>query len=188
MQLFIDFLPILAFVVAYWLTNIKTAITVIMVATVLQVAITWLVKRTVSKMLLASTSVLIVTGIISLVIDNDLVFKWKPTILNWAFGLAFLASRYVGNKPMVQRLLDSVANNEISLRPQDWQRLNLMWTGYFLFLGAANLFVAYNYSEGVWVNFKLFGLLGMTLVFVMLQALWLTRRNQSASTDGSAEN
>lgn len=188
MQLFIDFLPIVAFVIAYWLTNIKTAIAVIMVAMTLQVAITWMIKRTVNKMLLASTALVVVLGAISLAIDNDLVFKWKPTVLNWAFGLAFLVSRYVSDKPMVQRLLDSVANGEINLLPQDWQRLNLMWTVFFLVSGAANLFVAYNFSEGVWVNFKLFGLLGMTLVFVMLQALWLTRRNQAASTEGSAEN
>lgn len=188
MQLLIDFLPIVAFVIAYWLTNIKTAIAVIMVAMTLQVAITWVIKRTVNKMLLASTALVVVLGAISLAIDNDLVFKWKPTVLNWAFGLAFLVSRYVSDKPMVQRLLDSVANGEINLLPQDWQRLNLMWAGFFLLSGAANLFVAYNFSEGVWVNFKLFGLLGMTLVFVMLQALWLTRRNQAASTDGSVEN
>jgi intracellular septation protein len=188
MQLLIDFLPIVAFVIAYWLTDIKTAIAVIMVAMILQVLITWAVKRTVSKMLLASAALVVVLGAISLAIDNDLVFKWKPTVLNWAFGAAFLVSRYAGSKPMVQRLLESVAKGEINLLPRDWQLLNLMWAGFFLLSGSANLFVAYNFSEGIWVNFKLFGLLGMTLVFVMLQALWLSRRNLPAGTDSPAEN
>ena len=188
MQLLIDFLPIVAFVIAYWLTDIKTAIAVIMVAMILQVLITWAVKRTVSKMLLASAALVVVLGAISLAIDNDLVFKWKPTVLNWAFGTAFLVSRYAGSKPMVQRLLESVAKGEINLLPRDWQLLNLMWAGFFLLSGSANLFVAYNFSEGIWVNFKLFGLLGMTLVFVMLQALWLSRRNLPSGTDKPAEN
>ncbi|MCL4790796.1 MAG: septation protein IspZ [Gammaproteobacteria bacterium] len=188
MQLFIDFLPIVAFVIAYWLADIKTAIAVIMVAMSLQVAITWVVKRTVSKMLLASAALVVVLGAISLAIDNDLVFKWKPTVLNWAFAAVFLVSRYAGNKPMVQRLLESIAKGEINLLPRDWQRLNLMWAGFFLLSGAANLFVAYNFPEGVWVNFKLFGLLGMTLVFVMLQALWLSRRSLPADTETPAED
>lgn len=183
MQLFIDFLPIVAFVIAYWLTDIKTAMLVIMAAMSLQVVITYAVKRTVSRMLLASAALVVVLGGISLAIDNDLVFKWKPTVLNWAFGAIFLVSRYASAKPMVQRLLESVAKGEINLLPQDWQRLNLMWAGFFLFSGAANLFVAYNYSEGVWVNFKLFGLLGMTLVFVLLQALWLSRRSLPVETE-----
>ena len=130
----------------------------------------------------------VVLGAVSLAIDNDLVFKWKPTVLNWAFGAVFLVSRYAGSKPMVQRLLESVAKGEINLLPRDWQRLNLMWAGFFLVSGAANLFVAYNFSEGIWVNFKLFGLLGMTLVFVMLQALWLSRRSLPAEPDRPAEN
>lgn len=188
MQLLIDFLPIVAFVIAYWLTDIKTAIAVIMVAMILQVVITYALKRTVSRMLLASAGLVVVLGAVSLAIDNDLVFKWKPTVLNWAFGAVFLVSRYAGAKPMVQRLLESVAKGEISLLPRDWQKLNLMWTGFFLLSGAANLFVAYNFSEGIWVNFKLFGLLGMTLVFVMLQAVWLSRRSLPTDTGNSAEH
>ncbi len=134
-------------------------------------------------MLLASAALVVVLGTISLAIDNDLVFKWKPTVLNWALGIAFLVSRYTSSKPIVQRLLESVAKDEIRLPPQDWQRLNLMWSGFFLLSGAANLFVAYNFSEGTWVNFKLFGLLGMTLAFVLLQGLWLSRRSMPGETE-----
>jgi intracellular septation protein len=176
MQVLIDFLPVVAFVVAYWLTDIKTAIAVIMIAMAAQVAITYAIKRTVNRMLLASAGLVIVLGGISLVINNDLVFKWKPTVLNWAFAIVFLGSRFIGDRPVVQRLMQSVAKDEIVLPARDWQRLNLMWVAFFLLSGAANLFVAYQFPENVWVNFKLFGLLGMTLVFVLLQALWLSRR------------
>lgn len=188
MQIFIDFLPIVAFVVAYWLTDIKTAIAVIMVTMTLQVVITYVVKRTVSRMLLASAALVVVLGGISLAIDNDLVFKWKPTVLNWAFCAVLLVSRYASSKPMMQRLLESVAKGEINLLPQDWQRLNLMWAGFFLLSGAANIYVAYNFSEGVWVNFKLFGLLGMTVAFVLLQAFWLSRHGLPAESESRTEN
>ena len=175
MQLLIDFLPIVAFVIAYWLADSKTAIAVIMLAMTLQVLITWAVKRTVSKMLLASAALVVVLGAVSLAIDNDLVFKWKPTVLNWAFGAVFLVSRYAGTKPMVQRLLESVAKGEINLLPRDWQRLNLMWVAFFLVSGAANLFVAFRFSTDTWVNFKLFGGMGLMLAFVVAQSLLLAK-------------
>ena len=176
MQALVDLLPIVAFAVTYWLTrNMQTAILVIMVAISLQVAVIWIVKRTVSRMLLTSAVLVVVLGGISLLLNNDLVFKWKPTVLNWLFGAIFLGSRYIGDRTIAQRILDSVARDEFRLSPAEWQKLNLMWVAFFLVSGAANIFVAYRFPEGVWVNFKLFGLTGMTLVFALLQGLWLSR-------------
>lgn len=182
MQIFVDFLPVVAFVVAYWLTDIKTAIVVIMAAMAAQVAITYALKRTVNRMLLASAALVIVLGGVSLLINNDLVFKWKPTIFNWVLAIVFLGSRFIGDRPVVQRLMQSVAKEEIVLAAPDWQRLNLMWVAFFIVSGAANLIVAYRFSENVWVNFKLFGLLGMTLVFVLAQAFWLSKRMPETDT------
>lgn len=177
MQPVVDLLPLLAFVATYWLTrDMQTAIMVIMVAISLQVAIIWLVKRTVSRMLLASATLVVVLGGISLLLDNDLVFKWKPTVLNWLFAAIFLGSRYIGDRTVAQRILDSIARDEFKLSPADWQKLNLMWVAFFLVSGAANIIVAYRFPEGVWVNFKLFGLTGMTLAFALLQGLWLSNR------------
>jgi intracellular septation protein len=185
MQAFVDFLPVVAFVVAYWLADFKTAVLVIMVAMVVQVAVTWLVKREVSRMTLASAGLVVVLGGVSLLLKNDLIFKWKPTVLNWAFAAVFLGSQFIGERPVVQRLLQSVSKGEISLAPRDWRTLNLMWVAFFLVSGAANIYVAYTFPENVWVNFKLFGLLGLTLVFVVLQAAWLSRREAApAETRG----
>ena len=176
MQPLIDLLPIIAFAVAFWLTDFHTAIAVIMAAMALQVAGTWLVKRTVSRMLLVSAALVIGLGGISLLLKNDLIFKWKPTVVNWLLATVFLASRYIGERPMAQRFTESVIKDEFTLSPKDWQRLNLMWVLFFLFLGAANIFVAYRYPESVWVNFKVFGLTGMTLAFVLLLGVWLSNR------------
>lgn len=177
MQALIDFLPLVAFAVAYWLTrDMHIAILVIMIAISLQVVVTWIVKRVVSSMLLASAGLVVVLGGISLFLDNPLVFKWKPTVLNWAFAAVFLGSRYIGDRPIVQRILESVAKDEFRLTPADWRALNRMWVTFFLISGAANIFVAYRFAEPVWVNFKLFGLTGMTLVFALIQGIWLSHR------------
>lgn len=177
MQTFVDFLPLLAFGIAYWLADMQTAIAVIMAVMTLQVLVTWLLGRKVSKMLLASAILIVVLGGISLLLNNDLFFKWKPTVLNWAFGAVFLGSRYIGERPIAQRILESVGNAELQLRPADWQRLNIMWVCFFIVAGAANIYVAYRYSETVWVNFKLFGLTAMTLVFAVFQGIWINKRS-----------
>lgn len=176
MQAFLDFLPVVAFVVAYWLADFQTAVLVIMVAMVIQVTVTWLVQRTVNRMTLASTVLVVVLGGISLLLKNELIFKWKPTILNWAFAAIFLGSQFIGDRPIAQRLMQSMAKTDFNLRAADWRTLNLMWVGFFIVSGAANLYVAYNFPENVWVNFKLFGLMGLTFLFVLAQAAWLSKR------------
>ncbi|GMW05753.1 MAG: hypothetical protein AMXMBFR8_05500 [Nevskiales bacterium] len=186
MQAFLDFLPVVAFVVAYWLSDFKTAVAVIMVAMVLQIAVLWLLKRPISRMTLASAALVVVLGSISLLLQNDLIFKWKPTILNWAFAAVFLVSRFIGQKTAIQRLLQSVSPEQVTLSERDWRRLNLMWVAFFVVSGAANLYVAYNFPETTWVNFKLFGLLGLTVVFVFIQAAWLARREGAAASDSTA--
>jgi len=176
MQILIDFLPVVAFVAAYWLADFKTAVLVIMVAVVLQAGITWLLKGSVNRLLLASAALVVVLGGGSLLLDNDLIFKWKPTVLNWVFAMIFLGSQYIGDRTIVQRLMDSMASEQFTLQPRDWVQLNMMWVWFFLVSGLANIVVAYNFSEAFWVNFKLFGLMGLTLVFVLVQAFWLNSR------------
>ncbi len=187
MQTFLDFLPVIAFVLAYWFTDFETAIGVIMVAVVFQVAITWWLKREVNRMLLASALLVVVLGGISLILNNDLIFKWKPTVLNWIFAAVFLGSQFIGDKTIVQRVIQGVAKEEIALSRPEWQQLNLMWVVYFAVAGLANIVVAYSFSEAFWVNFKLFGLLGLTLAFLVLQALWLSRRGALKEAEHSQE-
>jgi intracellular septation protein len=172
----LDLLPVIAFVGAYWLADFHTAILVIMAAMVLQAFLTWLFLRQVNRIFLASTTLVVVLGGISLLLKNELIFKWKPTILNWVFAVTFFLSAYIGEKPLIQRLMQTVAKEELSLTHDDWRTLNLMWVLYFIVAGAANIFVAYRFSEAIWVNFKLFGLFGLTFLFLILQAWWLTRR------------
>lgn len=185
MQSLFEFLPLLAFLVAYWQTDMRTAIVVLMVAMVVLVAGTWLIRRTVNRTQLVSAALVIVLGGISVYLDNPLFFKWKPTALNWGLAVAFLVSQYVGERSLTQRIFDSVGNGDIRLSAPDWRRLNLMWVAFFGVSGAANIFVAYRFPEAVWVNFKVFGLLGLTVVFLGAVFWWLNLRG--ALADGSSK-
>lgn len=183
MQTLLEFLPVIAFVIAYKLSDFKTAVVVIMVAMTLQIAVTWLLGRALNRMTLASAALVVIFGGVTLWLNNDLIFKWKPTILNWAFAAIFLGSHFIGSKTIAQRLLQSVSKTEFALADRDWRILNVMWVVFFLVSGAANLYVAYNFPEAFWVNFKLFGLLGLTVLFVLVQAAWLVRKDTSATAE-----
>jgi intracellular septation protein len=177
MQLLFDFLPIIAFFVAYKLANIYLATIVLIVATVLQVGIHWLRTRRVNPMHLVSAGLVLVFGGLTLLIHDAAFIMWKPTVVNWLFAAAFLASfsRRFGGRPLIQRLM-SAADAGLALSPPLWRRLNWLWIGFFLVMGAANLVVFRNFDEATWVNFKLFGMLGLTIAFIVVQGLWLASR------------
>lgn len=176
MQALLDFLPVIAFFATYVITDdINIAMIVIMVAISLQVAVTWLVKRTVSRMLLMSAALIIVFGGISLYLDNPIFFKWKPTVLYWVFAVVLIASHFIGEHPIIRRMMQSVSEGSFQLPDRVWIQLNLAWAVFFTFAGLTNIFVAYRYDEATWVNFKMFGLLGMTLGFLVLQSVWLSK-------------
>ena len=134
-------------------------------------------------MTLISTALVLILGGISLLLRNELIFKWKPTILFWIMAVVFMASQYIGQKPIAQRFLETAAKEEISVSHDDWRTVNLMWVVFFTTVGGINLYVAYTFPENVWVNFKLFGLTGLTFVFVLVQATWLARRETKPDTN-----
>lgn len=142
-----------------------------MVAMPVVLIIKWLTSRTVDRMYLGSTVALLVFGGVGLYFRNPVFFYWKPTILNWIIALVFLGSQWVGDKPIVQRMFGEAA----TLEHDQWVRLNLSWVLFFIVAGLLNIYVAYAFSEEIWVNFKVFGLMGLSLVFIIGQAFWLTR-------------
>ena len=171
MQLFIDYLPILIFFGAYFYEDIYFATTVLMVVMPIIMIVQWLVTRKLNRIYAVSTALVLVLGAATLLLRNPLFLYWKPTVLNWAIALAFLGSQFIGAKPFVQRMMGEAAK----LRDQQWQRLNLIWVTFFFAVGGINIYVAYSFSEPTWVKFKLFGMLGLTFAFVLIQTLWLMR-------------
>ena len=174
MQLLFDFLPIIAFFVAYKLANIYVATLVIIIATVLQVSVHWLRTRRVNPMHLVSAGLVLVFGGLTLAIRDAVFIMWKPTVVNWLFAAAFLVSLLprFGGRPLVQRLM-TATEAEFNLSPALWRRLNWMWIAFFLVMGAVNIAVFRYFDEATWVNFKLFGMLGLTLAFVVIQGFWI---------------
>ena len=172
MKIILDFLPIIVFFVAYHYAGVYAATGAIMVAMAVQICFQWLRDRTVNKMLLTSGILVGVFGGITLLLRDPIFIQWKPTVVNWMFAAAFLGSRYIGQKTLTQRVMGQA----IELEPLMWRQLNFMWVGNFTFLGVANLYVVYNFDEAIWVNFKLFGMFGLTIVMVLIQVLWIAAR------------
>jgi intracellular septation protein len=171
MKLLFDFFPILLFFIAYKTNGIFVATTVAIGATILQVAFSWIKHRQVETMHWITLVLIIVFGGATLLLQDEMFIKWKPTVINWLFGLAFLGSQVIGKRPLVERMI----SNALTLPEMIWRRLNMMWAFYFLSLGCINLYVVYNFDTETWVNFKLFGMLGLTLAFVVLQTIYLSR-------------
>jgi intracellular septation protein len=179
MQLLFDFLPVIAFFVAYKLADIYVATLVIIVAMILQVSIHWIRTRRINPMHLVSAGLVLVFGGLTLAIRDPVFIMWKPTVVDWLFAAAFLASQWplFGGRPLVQRLM-TATDAQFNLAPALWRRLNLMWVAFFVVMGAVNIVVFRNFDEATWVNFKLFGMLGLTFVFIIAQGFWIAARSR----------
>jgi intracellular septation protein len=172
MKLLVDFLPIVIFFVVYKMTNDLIFATAILIpATKLQMGYTWLTTKKIEKMQLVTLIMVVVLGGLTVALQDGQFIKWKPTIVNWLFGLAFLGSQFIGKKPVVQRLMEK----GIQLPSRIWRQLNFAWFVFFAVMGSLNLYVAFNYSEATWVDFKLFGMLGLTFVFILAQGIYMSR-------------
>ncbi len=166
-------------------TILATSIAII--ASFIQVSLYWLKNRRFEKMHIISLVLISVMGGITIAFGNPAFIQWKPTLLNWIFAGAFLGSQYVGEKSLVQRMM----GGQICLPELIWKRLNLSWVIFFIFSGLANLYVAFYYATDLdektrmdnWVNFKLFGLMGLTFVFVIAQGIYLSRYMKDESPD-----
>lgn len=196
MKLFTDFLPIILFFIAYKfgggiytfngqeydVAGIYVATAVMMVATLVQVIVSWLIHRKVEKQHSITLGLVLVLGGATLWLQNPEFVMWKPTAVNWLFALAFIGARVFTDKTLLERFLGS----HLSLPAHVWQRLNLAWILFFIFSGILNIYIAYWYSEDTWVNFKLFGSLAITLVFILGQGIYLSRHIKEPPKSGDA--
>ncbi|MDH5711136.1 MAG: septation protein A [Gammaproteobacteria bacterium] len=201
MKLLIDFFPIILFFISYhqasFLINntfigslldtskpeviqatiVATGIAI--VASFVQVGYHWLQTRKFEKMHLFSLALITVLGGLTIMFGDPDFVKWKPSALNWLFAAVFFVSFFIGEKTLVERAM----GNQIELPDTVWNRLNMAWVVFFIISGAANYYVAFHYGleldektrMDTWVDFKLYGLMGLTLVFIILQAIYLTR-------------
>lgn len=176
MQNLLNLLPLVAFVVGYYLRDIYLATQVLMVSMVLVAAIDWFMHGRVSRMHMLSTVLILLFGSATLLLHDPRFLKWKPTIFMWLVALAFLGSQWIGRQTLAQRMLQPTLPEQADLPRLVWLRANLAWVLCYALMGIANLWVAFNASERVWVNFKVFGLTAVTMLFAMGQAWWLHSR------------
>lgn len=188
MKLLIDFFPVLAFFIAYYIPDdltqrMYTATAAAIVAAFIQVGAYWYINRKFEKMHLVTLAIILVLGGMTLLFHDKRFFMWKPTVVNWLFAAAFLVSEFVGKKPLIQRMMDHAINIPAPI----WYTLNRSWIAFFIFSGAINLYVAFNFAENIWVNFKLFGILGLTLLFAIGQAFYLAKYMSEPGQDNSQQ-
>jgi len=171
MNFFFDFLPIILFFVAYKFAGLYAATAVGIVATICQISWLKFRKKKVDTMLWISLAVIVVLGGATLLLHDETFIKWKPTVLYWAFALVLGGARFLFQRNLMRRLLEE----KMELPDPAWERLNLSWIGFFAVMGVLNLYVAFNYPTDTWVNFKLFGGMGLMLVFVLIQGAMLSK-------------
>ena len=171
MKFLFDLFPVLLFFVAYKFFGIFAATGVAIAATFGQIAWVWHRHRKVDTMLWVTLAIVTLFGGATLFLHDATFIKWKPTVLYWLFAITLLVSQIAFNKNLIQAMMQK----QVTLPAKLWRNLNLAWVLFFTLMGGANLYVAFNYSENTWVNFKLFGILGLMLVFVLLQGLILAK-------------
>lgn len=202
MKLLFDLLPVILFFGAYklaggnpeasqqfaatWLGDgisagqapILLATAVAILATFGQIAWVWLRHRKVDTMLWVSLGIITVFGGATLFFHNPTFIKWKPTALYWLFAVVLAVSDLALRRNLIRKILEA----QVRLPDGVWTRLNLAWATFFALMGVLNLYVAYSFSEEMWVNFKLFGGMGLMLVFVVAQGFYLSRHITEETT------
>lgn len=147
------------------------ATVVVILATFAQIGWVWWRHGKVDKMLWISLGLIVVLGGMTIAFRDDTFIKWKPSVLYWVFAVVLLVSATLFGKNLIRAMLEA----QVDAPDHVWTKLNLAWALFFASMGFANLFVAMSFPTDIWVNFKLFGTMGLMFVFIIAQGLWLNR-------------
>jgi intracellular septation protein len=183
MKLLFDLLPVILFFAAFKLKGIFIATAVAIAASFLQIG--WMLARhkKVEPMMWASLGIIAVFGGATLILHNETYIKWKPTILYWLMAAVLVGGQLFFKKNGMKGLL----GGQMSLPDRSWNIMNLSWGIFFAVIGCVNLAVAYMFSTDVWVNFKLFGIMGCIFVFAIAQSMILGSKMVDGKVKGEEE-
>ena len=179
MKLLIDFFPIALFFAVFKLWGIYPATAVAIVATIVQIAYLRFKLGKVEPMQWLSLGVIVLFGGATLLAQDENFIKWKPTVLYWLMGAALV----VGQLLLRKNLIKSLMGGQVQLPDHAWNTLNWAWSGFFAAMGGLNLWIAYHFDTDTWVNFKMFGGLGLMLLFILVQAVYMSRFMQEKPQD-----
>jgi intracellular septation protein len=185
MNQLIEWLPLLAFFVVFKVFDIYWATAVLMLACVVQLCVHRYRTGKFKPMHIGTVALVLVLGSATLLLHDKRFIQLKPTLLLGVTAVAFLGSSFIGGQPLARRMLQSVFSEPLKVTAQAWHTLNLLWALWFALLAAANLYIAHNFAESVWVNFKVFGITAAMILFMVPQVLWLSGKTQTAPVEGA---
>lgn len=171
MKFFVDLFPVIAFFVVYQMRDMYDATAAVMMACAVQTFGYWLFARKFDRNHVLALALVIPFGALTLIFRDPTFIKWNGTVELWLLALGLIGSQYIGDRPLIERML----GKGFELPKELWSKLNLVWAAFFFLSGAANLYVAYNYAEETWVNFRMFGMTGLSVVFVAANLVWIMR-------------
>ena len=175
MKLLFELFPVLLFFVAYKIYGIYVATAVMIITSLLQALYLWRRDGAIPTMHWVTLGLVVFFGGLTLLLQDPTFVKIKPTIVNWLFASAFIIAPFIGGKTLPQRMMEA----NVELPESKWKSLNVAWILFFIVLGGLNVAVAFNFSEDAWVNFKLYGLMGLTFLFALAQGFYIARHMQS---------
>jgi intracellular septation protein len=185
MNQLLEWLPLLVFFLGFKFLGIYWATAALMVACVVQLVVHRLRSGHFKTMHIITVSVVLVLGSATLLLHDRRFIQWKPTVLLALASAAFLGSMFIGRQPLARRMLEAVFNEPLQVSARTWQLINLLWVCWFALLAAGNIYVAWNFTESVWVNFKVFGITAAMLVFMVPQVMWLSGKTKTAESTGA---
>jgi intracellular septation protein len=183
MKMLFDILPVILFFAAYKIfDSIYVATGLAMVISVLQLGFVYWREKRVETLLIVVSCLIVVLGGLTLFLHNPMFIKWKPTAVTWMFALVLLGSHFFGSKSVSQHMMEK----EVELPEHVWRNVNFSWALFFLIMGALNLYVVYHYDTNTWVNFKLYGMTGSSLIFVLGVAVYMANHAKDDENDQTA--
>ncbi len=174
MKFLYELLPVTLFFIFYKIYDIYIATAVLMVATYIQILITYIIKKKIEKILAFTGVVITIFGGMTLIFQNNAFIMWKPSIIYWAFALAILVAEKIYNKNLIKLSLSS----QVQIEDRYWKNLSGATAIFFTFLGVLNIYIAQNFSEDTWVNFKLFGTSSLLFIYIILITLYISKVNK----------
>ncbi len=184
MNQLIEWLPLLVFFVVFKVFDIYWATATLMLACVLQMSVHRYRTGKFKALHVATVALVLVLGSATLLLHDKRFIQLKPTLLLGAAAVAFLGSSFIGRRPLARRMLESVFSEPLKVTAHAWHTLNLLWALWFALLAAANLYIAHNFAESIWVNFKVFGITAAMILFMIPQVLWLSGKTRPVPAEG----
>jgi intracellular septation protein len=185
MNQLLEFSPLIVFLVFFEVLGIYWATAALMAACVLLLAVHRLQTGKFKPMHVISVAVVLPLGAATLLLHDHRFIQWKPTVLLGIGAVAFLASMLFGKQPLARRMLESAFNEPLDIPRRTWLIINSLWVGWLALLAAANIYVAWNFTESAWVHFKVYGITIALFIFMVPQVLWLSGKTKAAQSEPS---